>query len=402
MIKKGSVTGAILLLAGSAIGGGMLGLPIITGLSGFYPATSVLVFCWIFMTITALLLLEVNLSFNSEVNLITMTYQRLGQWGKTICWCTYLFLFYCMLVAYIDVSGSLTEQFINQVFKIGVSSWQGSLFFTVFLGIFVFLGTSFTDYLNRIFMVGLIVTYIGVIAFGAPEVDSTFFKHKLWGYSLLALPIAITSFGYHNILPTLAAYLKNDRKRLIYVIIGGGILPLVVYILWDWLLLGVIPEQGFQGNLSYDQVLSFVQSPIVKISALYFAFFAIITSFLAQALALLDFLRDALRLKNNKLNRLWLCAVVLIPPYIFAIVYPGMFIQALGLVGGFAAIILFVIMPVLMVWDQRYIRNDYQFKIVPGGRGILVVIALVGLIIMGLQLIQEVCDIQIINQIFLR
>lgn len=402
MIKKGSVIGAILLLAGSAIGGGMLGLPIITGLSGFFPATSVLIFCWVFMTITALLLLEINLSFNSEVNLITMTYQRLGQWGKIVCWCTYLFLFYCMLVAYIDVSGSLTEQFLQQVFKIGVSSWQGSLFFTVFLGIFVFLGTNFTDYLNRMFMVGLVVTYLGVIIFGAPQVDAAFLKHKLWGYSLLAIPIAVTSFGYHNILPTLSAYLKNDRKRLVHVIIWGGGLPLVIYILWDWLLLGVIPEQNFQGNLSFDQILSFVQSPFVKTSALYFAFFAIITSFLAQALALLDFLRDALRLKNSKSNRFWLSATVLIPPYVFAMAYPGMFIQALGLVGGFAAIILFVIMPVLMVWDQRYIRNDYQFKIVPGGRGTLVVVALVGLIIMGLQLIQEIFDIQLINQIFLR
>lgn len=36
--KRGSVLGGMLLIAGSCIGAGMLGLPIVTGLSGFFPS----------------------------------------------------------------------------------------------------------------------------------------------------------------------------------------------------------------------------------------------------------------------------------------------------------------------------------------------------------------------------
>ena len=38
MKKEGSVIGGILLIAGSCIGAGMLGLPILTGLVGFFPS----------------------------------------------------------------------------------------------------------------------------------------------------------------------------------------------------------------------------------------------------------------------------------------------------------------------------------------------------------------------------
>jgi tyrosine-specific transport protein len=38
MNKPGSIFGGVLLIAGSCIGAGMLGLPIITGIAGFFPS----------------------------------------------------------------------------------------------------------------------------------------------------------------------------------------------------------------------------------------------------------------------------------------------------------------------------------------------------------------------------
>ena len=86
--KQGSVIGGMLLIAGSCIGAGMLGLPIVTGLSGFFPSL-IMFFCgWLFMTSTALLLVEVNGWFSRQVNLLTMTQHTLGKWGQGICWIT--------------------------------------------------------------------------------------------------------------------------------------------------------------------------------------------------------------------------------------------------------------------------------------------------------------------------
>ena len=38
MKKEGSVFGGMLLIAGSCIGSGMLGIPIVTGVAGFFPS----------------------------------------------------------------------------------------------------------------------------------------------------------------------------------------------------------------------------------------------------------------------------------------------------------------------------------------------------------------------------
>lgn len=396
-IEKGSLLGGILLIAGSAIGGGMLGLPIVSGIAGFYPAISIFGFCWLFMTVTALLLLEVNLFYGKNINFISMTQKSLGIIGKNVCWMTYLFLFFSMLVAYIDASGSLTHQFFTHNFTFKIKYWQGSLFFTVLFGLFVYLGTSFVDYINRFFMAGLILTYLLVIGFGVSEVQPTFLVRRTWGFSLLAIPVTITSFGYHNIIPTMTNYLKNDRKRMIQMIIWGGSIPLLVYILWEWLILGIVPAQSFQDSLTFAAILSFIKQPLISRFIDYFAFFAITTSFLAQSLALLDFLRDALKVSNSWINRFWLVILVLAPPFILAMVYPGMFIKALGLVGGFAAIVLFVFIPAFMVWELRYRRATLQHRIVPGGRLMLSLVILIGFFVMAMQLLQEIFSLEMVK-----
>jgi tyrosine-specific transport protein len=63
---------AIALVAGTCIGGGMLALPVATGISGFIPSTLMMTLCWIAMTASALLLLEVNLWMKEGAHMITM------------------------------------------------------------------------------------------------------------------------------------------------------------------------------------------------------------------------------------------------------------------------------------------------------------------------------------------
>lgn len=154
--KKGSVIGGMLLIAGSCIGAGMLGLPIVTGISGFFPSLSMFFLGWLFMTATALLLVEVNGWFSRQVNLLTMANHSLGRWGKGICWITYLFLFYALLVAYISGIGSLIGSFVQTSFHISMPIWVGSFIFVLLFGWIVYLGTRSVDLFNRGLMFGKI------------------------------------------------------------------------------------------------------------------------------------------------------------------------------------------------------------------------------------------------------
>lgn len=76
--------GGVLLVAGTTIGAGMLALPIVTGFAGFWPSALMLIVFWVFMTYTALLLLEVNLWMEKPGgNMIAMAEMTLGKGEKS-------------------------------------------------------------------------------------------------------------------------------------------------------------------------------------------------------------------------------------------------------------------------------------------------------------------------------
>src|SRR5688572_4400078 len=106
-IREGSVLGGVLLIAGCCIGAGMLGLPVLSAAAGFIPSFVLFVLCWLFMVVTGLLLLEVNLLFTEEVSIISMAGRTLGKVGQAVGWVCFLFLFYCLMVAYVAGSGVL-------------------------------------------------------------------------------------------------------------------------------------------------------------------------------------------------------------------------------------------------------------------------------------------------------
>lgn len=157
--KSGSLLGGALLITGSCVGAGMLGLPILTGLAGFGPALIMFVIAWAFMTLTAFLLVEANGWFQKEVNLLSIVSFSLGRPGKIFCWCTYLFLFYALLVAYISASGSLCSSFLQNLCSVTVLPWIGSVFFVFLFGAVVCFGTRQVDLWNRVLMAAKIIFF---------------------------------------------------------------------------------------------------------------------------------------------------------------------------------------------------------------------------------------------------
>ena len=106
-MKKGSVFGGALLIAGSCIGAGMLGLPILTGISGFCPSIIAFLIAFCFMVATGFLMCEVAGHFSKRSNILSMNAHLLGRFGKYSSWLLYVFLFYALQVAYIIGSGDL-------------------------------------------------------------------------------------------------------------------------------------------------------------------------------------------------------------------------------------------------------------------------------------------------------
>jgi tyrosine-specific transport protein len=106
-----------------------------------------------------------------------------------------------------------------------------------------------------------------------------------------------------------------------------------------------------------------------------FAFFAVITSFLAVGLALTHFLADGFKVAADSKNGKLLAAAAILPPFIFALIQPGLFYKALSFAGGICAMILFGILPVAMIWRGRYNKKLTSNYHAGGGKITLLVTA---------------------------
>jgi tyrosine-specific transport protein len=392
--KKGSVLGGMLLIAGSCIGAGMLGLPIVTGISGFFPSLSMFFCGWLFMTATALLLVEVNGWFSRQVNLLTMADHSLGKWGKGICWITYLFLFYALLVAYISGIGSLVSSFFHTSLNIALPIWLGSFVFVLLFGWIVYLGTRNVDLFNRGLMFGKIGFFVLLVLIGIQYVRPSLLLRTDPVYAPSALPLLVIAFGFHNMIPSLTAYLKGDLKKVRMTIIGGSLMALAIYFIWEILVLGIVPLSGTNGLLASlkndheasQSIAAIVKSPWVRIFSQGLAFFALLTSFLAQALSLVHFLADGLKISYKKQENLNMCILALVPPLILSLIYPQLFFKALNFAGGICAVILFGLLPAAMVWIGRYRMQTPGTYQMPGGKPALILIFCFALFILFLQL----------------
>lgn len=390
------VLGAVLLVSGCCIGAGMLGLPLVTIHAGFWPSLFAFVISWLFMSATGLLLLEANLGFGQGVHLMTLAEKTLGFKAKIIVAVLFAFLFYCLMVAYVAGGGALISDILNRYLGVAVNANVGGIILVVLFGFVVYLGSSGVDLVNRLFMVGLALAYGGLIILGVPHIKGSSLLVGSWKYALPAIPTTIISFGYHNLIPSLTDYLKGNVRHLRTAILVGSAIPLIVYIVWNSVILGLLPvERGVMFEEVNDgaMVTSILQeaigdSYIVELLEA-FAFFALITSFLAVALSFVDFLADGLAIKKSYWGSLFLVSIVLLPSLLCSLIFPGIFLTALNYAGAFGAVLLFGVFPIAMVWKGRYRTKQLTNPQLFGGKISLIILGVFAMSVFFMQLIIE-------------
>jgi len=391
--SHGHVIGGSLLIAGTTIGVGMLALPVATGPGGFLPSILIYLACWAFMLCTGLLLLEVCSWMPQDANLITMAQRFLGKPGKVICWLVYLFLFETVMIAHVAGGGSITNEIL-----LGELGVQGSMIFYVILfAPIVYMGTKTVDRVNLLIFSGVLISYFLFLIVSYQHVDLEKLKVQNWGKAWLAIPILFTAFTYQVIIPTLVTYMKGNYKKVRKAIFLGTSIPLGVYLIWQVLILGIIPLEGPNGLIEAAQkgenavtpLKHFIGRPIVIGIGKAFGFFTLTASYIALALAFLDFLADGLKIKKVGAKKLFLCLAIFLPPLLISLVNPNIFLIALGYAGGISCAILFGIYPPLMVWVGRYIKGHTTGQQIPGGKVFLAFLILLILIELGIELVPQ-------------
>lgn len=391
--KNNRCFGGILLVSGTAIGAGMLALPIATSFGGFIPSSLIFFICWILMLTTSFFFLEVNLAIRGESNLVSMAGKTLGAWGKAVSWFFYLLLLYALLVAYIAGCAPFFQKMFSSVFHVVFPKWFVPFILPALFGGFVYLGTKGVDAINRIFMMGLIGSYILLIGSCPSFVETSRLLHFDFVASFWAIPIVITSFGYHIIIPTLVTYMNHDVKKLRLTLLIGSVIPLVIYLLWQWIVLGSIPfpsliESWKQGHPATIPLALATSIRWISVAAQLFAFFAIITSFLGVSLSLSDFLSDGLRVKKTKKGRLFAVCLTFIPPILFIFTYDKSFYIALEYAGIFVAVLLGII-PSLMILKLHKHCKGHSFYCTKKGKFVVYFVIFLCMAIIVMNVLQK-------------
>ena len=395
------------MVVGSAIGAGILAMPIQIAGGGFVWSSIVIVLAWAMLTITGLFVIEVTLALPTHTSSFSsMAAKTLGVPGRIVTWLAYLLLLYTLLCAYVAGEASLIAHVFESMFHVEVPHIMGAIIFVSIFGGVVFWSTRAVDFFNRgLFSIkGFLLIATLMLAMPYVNIEHLVQNQELvrTKYLFIASPVFLHIFNFHFVLPSLRIYVGDKPVALKQIVITGTSIALILYLLWAVVSLGIVPIDGTTNSfasLSLAQLgrqadgVDFVRimTTIADnrwVTAVINGFFnvSMTTSFLGVSLGLFDFLADGLKRSDTRLGRLQTASLTFVPPIIFAIYYPDGFILALNYAASFIAI-LCVILPALMVYQLRKsteLKSSYRAV---GNNALFFVIIFIGVVMFFLPIL---------------
>ncbi|MBN6069834.1 tyrosine transporter [Aggregatibacter actinomycetemcomitans] len=400
MLLKNKTFGSALIIAGTAIGAGMLAMPLTSAGMGFAFTAALLIGLWLLLAYSGLLFVEVyQTAKHKDDGVATLAEKYFGIPGRIISTLSLFILLYALSAAYMAGGGTLLANALPKDFLGSADSTLkiSILIFTFILGAFVVIGTKGVDSITRVLFSGKIIVFILVLAIMLPKVIGENLMAMPLDYPLIlsASPIFFTSFGFHVVMGSINNYLEGDVKRFRSAIIIGTAIPLIAYLLWQLATHGILSQNEFVAVLKDDPTLTGLINAtktlqdttlLSQVLPIFYSL-ALITSFLGVALGLFEGLNDLFKRTKIPANRVSLTIATFIPPLIFALFYPNGFLAALGYAGLLCAFYC-LILPIGLAWRTRKQYQNLPYR-VAGGNLMLIVTLIIGIIIIIIPFLTE-------------
>lgn len=373
------------IVAGTAIGASMLSLPFISGVGGFLPACLMMAVCYLFAIITLLLFLETTFYCNDpDSNIISMAHMHLGRVGEITTWFCFLFLLYIISTSYISGGAELLQSLLAPYTEL--DTYFCMVIFTALFGLVAFQGVGLLDKINQLLLMAMFLSYFGLIGGIGPLTKFSNLEGGRPIYLFSSIPITIAAFASHFVVPSLRKNFSTNLFSLKKMLWIGSTIPIVVYLVYEYLIVALLPFEGTNGLYviaksasplsALQKTLSADGATAIPLLMNIFSNCAILTSFLGVVLALSDFLEDGLNIQKYSSPKTISALLTLGPPLLISLIIPkesSGFLLALDL-SGLLVTFLFGILPVIMVWRARYIEKlDGEYRL-PGGKTSLVLI----------------------------
>ena len=367
--KSPSLLGGAMIIAGTAIGAGMLANPTSTAGVWFIGSILALVYTWFCMTTSGLMILEANLHYPTGSSFDTIVKDLLGKGWNIINGLSVAFVLYILTYAYITSGGGITQNLLNQAFgsaesAVDIGRTSGSLIFCFTTVLIVGMVVAF--FLST---AGLLSSVKTEVLFNSiAEGEQTYLP-----YLLTALPVCLVSFGFHGNVPSLVKYYDRDGSRVMKSIFIGTGLALVIYILWQLAVQGNLPrtefapviEKGGDVSALLEALHKYIEVEYIAVVLNFFAYMAIATSFLGVTLGLFDYIADLFKFDDSVLGRTKTTLVTFLPPLLLSLQFPYGFVIAIGY-AGLAATIWAAIVPALLAKASRQKFPNATYKVYGG------------------------------------
>jgi tyrosine-specific transport protein len=386
----GSTVGAAALVAGTTVGAGVLALPTATASAGFLPSTAALVMAWGYMTVSGLLIAELSMNRLAETGrpgsgVLDLFQSNLGKGLGSLGSAAYFFLHYAMMVAYIAQGGVNLDGLLSNIGLESLASSPGlgqMLFASTAASALFFSKPSLVEKANNAMVLGVIVTFLGIIGLGASSADFSQLVDPVNQHPehiVDVFPISFLALVYQNVVPTIVTQLEGDRNKIIAAIVGGTAVPLLMFLAWNGVILGNLLAADPSAMASGVDPVALLQStghagPLLSGLVSSFSSLALITSLIGFTYGLVDALTDVADIPSEGPSyEKWkpaLFAGVFLPPLALSVANPDIFYDALEYGGAFGVSTLFLVLPPIVAWKVRYGEDTplATKPMVPGGK----------------------------------
>lgn len=344
--------GSALILSGTALGAGMLAIPMVLAQFGLFYSTLLMLVICAGTTYAALLLAEACSKTELAFGINTVANKTLGKGGQLITNVLFYLLLFCMLIAYILGAADLIKRILLMM-DVEISIELAQVIFTLGASACVVYGTQFIDKLNRVlflFMIAMLALTLIILIPGMTADNLTQVTNHDKGMLFDTSTILFTSFASMPVIPSLVAYNKEATKQqLRNMIILGSVIPLICYLVWLYAVVGNLAANEIThfANIS-DLIQTFsAKNEYIEIILSVFTSLALLTSFLGVAMALYHQNKDMI--SHNKVVS-YACTFIL--PLLGASLAADQFLSVLSY-AGVILVFLAVFIPLAMVVTLR-------------------------------------------------
>lgn len=322
------------LIAGAAIGSGVLALPMLAAGAG-------LINTLIFISITfvaaywiATMSVDIYARYDDHnVNAATLAVDYFGKKGFIISTLMNVLSMGALAAAYVNAGGDLLVKTVLPIVGVSMNSQLGMIiFFLVFMPAFV-VGIGLISRLNSVIFATKFFCLIAAIILGVQLIKPEIFQFIPSGVKYLGAG-ASTMFCIwymHCVIPLVMRINDWDVKKSRRAILIGMVMPALAYIGWMLLIFSLVPRNDFLHLETIGDVMRFaltkpgVPKLITSLVGI-FASITVLTAFLSIGFSLVAFVLDALKWKDTAKNRLWATLISFVIPVMIALAFPKAFV----------------------------------------------------------------------------